>query len=495
MGALALTGCIRDQIFQPIRVSKADVAFAPPPTVAVGVKRTVPGNVATVEFNNQGNLADSCSPSGKYKCQLEYAKDFIAEARRQAGKDQLVVLTFIHGNRNDASDIYSDNFQHFQPLIDCLNVGQAGYHATSYSKPVDCTGIDTPKHVRYVGIYIGWRGRTNKPGIDLRQYSAMKLGKKPDIVNVLYALRNAAKDSPTRNPARFVVVGHSFGALILEQAEIQIFYKAYDPKDPNHVTNIGSCTTTAGPAQGYKPFTDLVVTLNASVNAVPAKHLIEFMESQSKQFCHSDKLAPDLDRPLLIAIHADSDRFTGKTGSYLRYIYPSPGGFHPGRFTLRPASEKAPHSYTVVHSSPANLTYFDSLCYVDKGNDYPNSRTGNQLCDQVAAISDRDPSHGLAFTLSKPLTSPLGHLYVRHDYNCKAASGNDKNDPRPTCGAGPMADANLNLLTWNRSPYWLLNVPDTVISGHDDFWTPTLIGLLSDMAVTFDVLKHEDVIQ
>jgi hypothetical protein len=58
-----------------------------------------------------------------------------------------------------------------------------------------------------------------------------------------------------------------------------------------------------------------------------------------------------------------------------------------------------------------------------------------------------------------------------------------------------MADANLNLLTWNRSPYWLLNVPDTVISGHDDFWTPNLIGLLSDMAVTFDVLNHGDVIQ
>jgi hypothetical protein len=263
-------------MYQPVGVREPAVAlnvYTPTLKNAPNPPATDPANHVTVEFrDDRGEYADSdCAKLSGIPCQIDFAEMFIKKARQQADTDKkdLVVLTFIHGNENNASRKY-DNYPHFEQLINCLNLGEAEYfqkHQELFKDHdpddplkafVSCKNVLKPTKTEFVGVYIGWRGRRNITPINLQQGAAMRIGKAHDLVKALFRLRDAAKE-PSLKPARFLVVGHSFGGLMLEQAASQIYMSAYQSTDSDLMQD---CNSHSGPARGYKPFTDLVVTLN-----------------------------------------------------------------------------------------------------------------------------------------------------------------------------------------------------------------------------------------
>lgn len=524
------TGCIRDQIYQPVNNPPAPPALSvkvgiptPRPKKAPYVIPTPAGvsqNHATVEFFDHGDLADPCpeDPPAKHPkpakphtgvpCQRTNAINFIRQARKSAGTAHVVVLTFIHGNENNAS-YKSDNYPHFEQLINCLNLGEADYtsqnqpllldNAIDPNKPryLDCKDVEKPGDLRYVGIYIGWRGALYKGKANLQQNAGMRIGKANAMAHALFLLRNAAKDAlpadqdnpaaPVNGAATFVVVGHSFGGLLLEQTATRIFKAAYTgPASPN----MSLCQQGTSPAKGYKPFTDLILTVNEAVNAIPAKHLIEFFQGQGNVFCHDrpTDLAPALTRPLILGIHSKSDVLTGRLGTYVRTLVPSRGGFFPGRYQGNEDSFEAPPpllTFAAYRSTPANLGFFQSLCYFNLSGFDPYYKTGEPRCDMISEMAKAKPTSFHAFPSAKPGES-IYNLYVRF-----ACTG----DAPASCTAADPSLSRNDLHIWNRSPYWLMSVDDDVISGHDDFWTYPLIALITDLAKCWPTLTSNQVIQ
>lgn len=512
--ASLLSGCVPDKMHQPIR--QAPIAFAPHVDVPPVKKSQDPApgaqtNHATVEFLDHGALADPCPSKVSKLCQIKAAEQFIQTARSANKGHNVVILTFIHGNENNASR-KSDNYPHFEQLINCLNLGSAEYrrqYPKLFANAVDpsnnntlfkdhflsCAGVDPPGNTVYAGIYIGWRGRVNSTPVNLAQNAAWRIGRGKDIVDALFRLRDAAKSKADGlPPARYIVVGHSFGGLLLEQAATQIFTSAYQSRTPNVVA---PCHASTGPADGYRPFTDLVVTINEAANSMPAKTLIEFLRDRSSDFCASDKLSPALKRPILVGLHSSSDLLTGKIGSGIRIFIPARGGKQTHDYQDDPAVYQwEPTALLTRTSTPANLTYLQNLCYSHE----PGYKNGDfyDACDAVSydILHTKYPAGAdEALAIKEPSKYDTGdwlsHLRVRYD--CRGVAGKDK-APEVCAPNVDPASAPEYLHVWNRTPYWLFSVDDAVVSGHNDFWDGSIIHMLSGIARTQDTLDPNEVI-
>lgn len=538
--ALPIVGCVHDKQRQIVPPQMLVPSYAAPSGLVAIHDHP---SIATIEFNDKGGLLSTC-PTPTYetsKCQLNYAHQMIVDARTKASKDhrQLVVLTFVHGWHHNAR-LDDGNFTHFTEMVDCLNWGETAYRKAyadrlsvhkADEKHVPCKGLQSAVGVYYVGVYIGWRGALLSGVVDYftissRQHAAERIGGSI-LATVFENLRVAAKAADGTNVARLIIIGHSLGGLIVEKVSSSILSASFDSKA---ATNMETCSDNS---TGHRSPFDLFVLLNPASNAVPARLLINKMKSTT--FCSTDKLAPTVYRPMVVSIHSKSDTFTGVTGFEVRRIIPSGGGYAGPAF---PPSKRAdcnpPSNNDMRVSTAGHLVYFDSLCYIDSENIRSDSKTGDWVCDAVhdqvatkkqAAFVDAGlslPSPGPttsnvpdsgdgAYELAvgsgqrvqqtlgaelrpllavTPLTPPakpsrLLNLYTRLDYLSPCNPDNkDKSDPRPLCSAG--AEPPSQLPPWNSTPYWIFNVPDDVIHGHDGFWTAELVGILDGLVRTFD---------
>lgn len=483
-GCVVLTGCIGNHIFQPVKASAPTLYY--PPSAPAKLR----DNVATVEFDKDGKLFDPCDPKRKFPCQMRFAEMSIEAARHQGDPKKLVVLVFIHGNRNNAS-MAVDNYPHFLELIECLNVGRSGYEAQLAAEPhgspfhkvseIECH-VDDPAvtGVRYLGVYLGWRGRTNKPGLDFRQAAAGELAERPDILDVLRRLRNEAKPEHG-DGSRVIVVGHSFGGLILERATARLYDGASGGKP-------------------YLPFADMLLTINAAVNGHVAKEMIQKFQSNGPGPLPSSTLSAAMSRPLLIAVHSKTDSLTGALGSGARQVIPAYGGDDNGVFDGdKPKSGNPPSKSLIDRSTPANLLYFDNLCYFDGVANNAHSLEGDTVaCDDLAQLVKDDPSvrsRFLAFPSLLTTTEQLPFLYRRMEYICRGKKEEEyAGDTRPECGTDESTVLDFTALPWNRSAYWLFNLPDDVIEKHDGFWTPQMVRLITELNRQFPILDRTQVL-
>jgi hypothetical protein len=510
-----LTGCIHDGVHAPVLANLPTVDFTTPDAKVDHKHRNDPAadrNHATVEFLENGKLADSC-PTGRVggnpPCQQTFAVKYIQEARKMseqgAVSKDLVVIAFIHGNENYAGE-GSDNYPHFRQMINCLNLGTNAYKA-KYSQYFDSTGeahhgvlgckdIPEPVSTAFVGIYLGWRGNTNHTPINLRERTAVQIASGPDMIPTLYMLRDAAKKGAFKKPARFVVLGHSFGGLLLEQTATRIYETAFNSGRPEM---LAPCSATAGTPKGFMPFTDMLVTMNPAVNGVPAKKLIEFFQSKDGSFCHSADAAPALYRPLLVTLVSKDDFWSRPIGSKLRHTF---GGETACKGYASCSEEKKqaalfdsndvwqndPQGKLVFGSTAANLTFFQNLCYL-KGD---GTTPGEQVCEwDMSKLLGATPPKGLALPTeyAPGRDSPINHLFVRFD--CRGDKG--PTDPT-TCKTPDAYQHHDDLHIWNRTPYWIGEIDSTVIRGHNDFWDSEFVTLLVGITHAFPVLRSDQVI-
>ncbi|MBB5341471.1 hypothetical protein [Tunturiibacter gelidoferens] len=534
--SLALTGCIRDRVHQPVTVVAPTPTWTSQKAFYKSDESKHPiGDTdhATVEFLENGGLADPCDtkthPTGKPPCQLHFAEAFIRQARRlaQGEGEKLVVITFIHGNENYAGE-NADNYPHFRQLIACLNLGQKDYsqqyrewvepNGQTHQSVINCSGFNANTKVRFVGIFIGWRGLTTLLHANVRERAALGISKHPYFVQALYQLRDAAKigsDPVTHQPfsdvARFVVFGHSFGGLLLEQSAIRIYSDAYTHAEGN----IGPCENAPHPSTGILPFTDMMVTINPAVHAVQAKKLIELFQMHPDTMCGDEVIASSLSRPLLVTFVSKSDFWSEPVGSWFRHTL---GGEHEHPDTFRFTEDvqgSAPPLGLVYTKTPGWLPYFQNLCYfdskeIDKKDTYCNYEkkelSSSELTNALAVNSD--PEHVPAERKSispgdvppnmqnapgyNPGDDPLEHIYVR--YNCRPSDVPPAADGRSPCGTPtPYFDRSV-LGVWNRTPYWISAINIDVIKGHNDLWNARFIALLEGLASAFDVLNEDQVL-
>ncbi len=503
LSASFLSGCIRDRAYQPVGV-RAPKYTSP----ALEAGSAFGDNVSTIELDGTGKLHDCCGTA-----QLVFAEKLIQSARDGVDdQSKIVVLVFIHGNQNNAR-LDSNNYPHFLQLMDCLNSGREEYnrHVGALAdgelkrrfakfKGDDTFQCEQPRpapETRYVGVYIGWRGSLNILRLDFQQRAARRVADNGDILRILRTLRRATKPEaclpsrPVCEPSRLVLLGHSFGGLILERA----IYRMYQ-------------SHAAGP-KAVQPFADVSITANEATGGLLAKRLIE--KTNGYSIATLTPGSNDLPaRPLLITLHSKSDPLTGPFATAGRRIVGPP----PAPKAISPDNDKAfaepeyvqsgdkPDMTTVRRSNPSNLLYFDSGCYLgederDAAKESKASITGDRPgCDDVARalVKDSTQEDRLKLFHVGGNFPELGHLYRRIQYKCR---GKDEEqllyENRPVCNtADSTLENDFTLLPWNRSADWMINVPPRIIAGHGGYWQPVSIALVVELANVWPVLKSQD---
>jgi hypothetical protein len=215
--------------------------------------------IAFIEFGEQGSYQD--------RNQLPSALALIRNTPKP------LVLTYVHGWQNNAE---SDDVKNFASLLKRLNdapaIRGAGYHV--------------------VGVYLSWRGKlTDIPVIKElsfwnRKATAERLASNYDCYDAIASIsEEARKDYPGKGSQYTVLLGHSFGGLIVERSVAHaINAEIHGRSDPSH----------SMPA-------DLMIVVNPASDSILARQMIEALYLRKTENT----------RPLFVSITSTADWATG----------------------------------------------------------------------------------------------------------------------------------------------------------------------------------------
>ena len=335
-------------------------------------------SVAAIEFDEKGRLWP-CNSKDQPNCQIDAALDFIKRARQEVTGKKVIVLTFVHGWHHNAGDS-SYNFQNFETMINCLNWGNPTDDDVSQlnaSEPVICSGMRPDKKHFYVGVYLGWRGESMRPYLGLltnlsvlnRHDDAFRVANQAQedgIERTILKLSKAAKQGA--DPAKFILLGHSFGGLIVNRVTADIYEKRMSGPHPVDET---SCTDFGLP---FTPFADLVVVINPADSSLHAAELVNRFKSHSK--CPFPRAAEVIQRPMLISLHTSSDSVTDNIGSLALKVAPWVDRTYMNQIASDWANRPDSHQFLDDPPSIAELRrntvnhvpYLRNFCYLDQPN-------------------------------------------------------------------------------------------------------------------------------
>jgi hypothetical protein len=196
----ALAACTKDMRYRYL----PDQDCGAKPCVNLPARLPGPGwELSFVEFNDRGEPWDSK--------QTDAAVDLIRQAKADNG-GAAVVLLYVHGwknNANDATPPQTKDVEKFKVALDAVAVTASRVAPPGRVPPL-------------VGIYVGWRGGTldTEPLKTItywfRRPVARRVGRK-GLLESVGRIIDAAKP-PGDAQTKLILVGHSFGARVLENA-------------------------------------------------------------------------------------------------------------------------------------------------------------------------------------------------------------------------------------------------------------------------------------
>ena len=407
--ATAVAGCVANQ---PYRLKGIADEFYPDQSpyfekTAVSADRSY--QLSFVEFDEHGDFWD--------RRQLGRAGEAIGKHRSKP----LLLVMFIHGWHNNADDRDpSRDVQTFRCLLSQLALS-------------DSTG-----GVEVHGIYLGWRGRLFSGQLDYltfwgRKAAAARVAGTPLTETIFELIRQARKYHPGR--AKCVLVGHSFGALVLEKAMAQAM-----------TGNILAQDAQSRGGQFNAP-ADLVLLVNSAAESIYAKEMRDMFERIQQR---GDVNA---DRPLMISITSATD---SATSDWFRI-----GTFFPNLF--------------------AHRQYHWGARY-DRASDEVDQ---NEYLTTTPGHNTRLFSHQVVAT-SAPADAPSGEKIARREKPTNLCSESNpafeenlSHPHGPVFATGEPSDPH-HFQWWKlekfgadaTTPYWIMHVPRQIIDGHGPIFTP-----------------------
>jgi hypothetical protein len=280
--------------------------------------------LAFIEVDEFGEMFD--------RNQLTHALGLIDYAKRQSAAKNAIVVTFIHGWKNNASDS-SGNVWGFRDALNDLASSLKTEVKKQQANPNDLRDQDLSP---VVGIYIGWRGAvtnlgvakeftffnrrdaaTRIPGADLTEIlSQIARWTKACLVSA-EAPDQCPKDS-TGGPGTdslSVIVGHSFGGLVLERTLTQAITAELLDAEAEGLDRQRRHDDGPG-GKLFKLFTDtdLIVMVNEAAPATESKQLMDLLLHHKIELCVDDSAkGPCVHRSLFLSITSTGDWATGLT--------------------------------------------------------------------------------------------------------------------------------------------------------------------------------------
>ena len=432
--------------------------------------------LSTVGTNSPGDSAyiESQRPTGaNYGCSFiefdgkggflsfgQFDKALNVLNARKAQSDVLLVI-YCHGWNNNAQ---SGDVLHFVSFLRRLS---------------DSTSIRS-KNLRVEGVYLGWRGSQYKPlvrpaeqlndprlredfGGDLTdsRWDNSEIGDtilSPARYLSYWSIKNRAEFHVSRVPLaravftlafklkspteaangrhhRVFVIGHSFGALLLEQAIGQ--------------ASVGLITSEWNQSQrdARWPF-DLIVFLNSAAPSLYAKQLGEFLQVDRKTSA----------RPRIVSITSTGDWATGI--------------FHPlGNWGKR----FAPDLQRQYHPYGQNGTIVPAWEYYDRTPGHNPYLINHRVEPASVPIPAVEGSEDHVFALNLRPGNPENIFYTA-SANGKIQSWaiQDLTDPSATPEARQARQRYA-------SNYWITTVPPEIIKDHNDVWSGPAMEMLAGL--------------
>jgi len=433
-----------------------------------------PFSCSFVEFDERGDYLDF------HQHRHAYTK---IKKLSDTHKERLLVVVYVHGwkNNSQSGDVVEFN---------------------GFLKQVASLPYVVESKFRVHGVYLAWRGNavahkldreselfqatTNaygEPLVNLRYARKAPLGWLLAVPEMLsyWSRKNAAEDKvsgvsiirtiftightarrygDTNNPNRIFLMGHSMGALMLEQsfapASLARLTAEWPWDDPELIKQ-----AEANPL----PF-DLVMLVNSAAPSIYARQLHGYMVAHREALANNGVTGADA--PLIISLTSKADWATGKVhpwGNALAPLYPSLWRSYLGsEFILAMDSNappvKIPQSY-YYRRTPGHNPLLVNHWIVPAPDEPPpapaqsvmqqniDTRRTNEIANRTFHTSPRKP--GGKTNTWQLITTPLPKDKAWSTYQ----------GYKPLCvGPGEV-----------RSGYWIMRCPKEIISGHNDIWS------------------------
>ena len=392
--------------------------------------------LAFIEFGDQGSVLDTS--------QRTAALNLIRQANRP------LLFVYIHGWQNNANSGDVCRFEHF---IDTL------------SRYPEITN----RRINVIGVYIAWRGKDiTMPILKFltfwsRKSTGGQIAAQNGCLATISELALAAR-APNKQFHRCVLLGHSFGGLVLENT---ISHSILD------ASSTGS--------RNSSPW-DMAVAFNAADSSIGSRQLLSELDYLYKY----DPMRHDYagrfpgaehasvvseNRPFLIILQSENDMATGQffpigTGLFnlvnLRAHWdkvPVPGR------NGQKVSEREFYTHT-----PGNDKYLVNYDVVSLGETAapPGLRT-NENRGFEANITTNHPDS--SFYTSE-------HNDGHEDRFCRDGNYNP-DEVRPSTGRETWRRWQFVYTGNARVPYWIVRVPKEIIWGHGGLWSDNSVAMLA----------------
>ena len=398
-------------------------------------------DLAFIEFDQRGDFWD----------RDQLAADSAAiKAAAKTGKN-ILLIEYVHGWHNNAHEGNPDRDPQ-ERTRDVYKFRQLlGFLAQSpYVERL---------HYRVFGVYIGWRGEMvreddrnflTKPlwvahnlSFYPEKHIGTDVGTMPMVTEAIFWLVHEARHASPG--ARTILIGHSFGAMVLENAMAQAVGAsvAGTPYEGHGATG-GSI---------YSP-ADLVLLLNSAADSMRAKGLEEMLSRIGSSAAHY----VDRNRPLIISVTSTGDWATGK-------FFPLGTGLSNAFRHFR--------NYGLLNRRKLNPTvsqkYFAT--HTPGHNDYLRSHEVVVDSEQIAGSLPLPPLSppdrgGTRTTFEKAFEENLAHPEPPE------ADGSQRTWRFRSVGKSGVCWSIIRAIPGanNDTPYWILQVPPSVIKYHSDIY-------------------------
>jgi hypothetical protein len=432
VGALLLISCVQDRPYRLQGEAHGVYDRKFPGQQQPSETREINGrsyDISFVEFDDKGDFWD--------RSQLKIAAGKIKDAPKP-----VLLVVFIHGWHHNAAD---------RPRP-TKNPGDVETFNCLLSK---LAASSTTRDLHVHGVYLGWRGRLMQGWPDYltflgRKATATRVAGTPVTETIFELIRQARRKGP--NTSKAVVIGHSFGALVLEKAMAQAY--------------AGSVLLQDAQSEGgaFNAPADLVLLVNSAAESIYAKEL----EDMFRAVGHRSHIRPE--QPLFVSITAETDSGT-------KTWFPF-GTFLPNLFARR--------HYDWVGRGPTS----DNVSQ----NEYLTTTPGHNKRLFTHTIASIGP------TPSRNATPPDLDACGREDrafeqnlVNPKGMQFRTTNPARPDefewWRFKPVPEAPRSKEPRKPTPYWVVQVPPTIIDGHTPIFTPEGCAM---MAALYTISNPEE---
>ena len=432
-----LSGCTTYEAYRSIlAVAPTGCSQSPEHGIAIDCRNRTPEHtnhydLYFVEFDDQGWLhPQQETGSGDAWRQL----DFLMEKLRDSAKTgEISLVVYVHGwNHNASAD--DENVRDFRDMLLAASLVEQ----SNEKRP----GV---KARRVIGVYVAWRGKSLDLGAPLTfwdsKFTAQHVaqGSARELFSRLRGFQRAENKDPTcsaqtkRCKIRLLLIGHSFGGLILFNAISESL--------------IDSLAVDEDEGEGSSPvprFGDMVVLVNPAFEASRYEplHRIATMRPPYRKY----------QAPIFVSVTSTADWAT-------KLAFPFGRFFNTIFEHTASTNENAANSNTIGHI-PRYITHRLTL-----------SKAGNPACDGWKDLRGVKPED-----MAK-------QLEIERNNDRAFFDGNLKDDLLPDhwtrtfCGGAVLAHTQYN----PNSPIWNIQTDKEIIPGHNEISGPVFSNFMRQL--------------